>query len=882
MRIVGRLYRFLTALAPARLRRFHAQEMEDAFVAMVRQARARGRGPAAATVVRAYIDVLIAAGRYRLRRPPPAGRRPERSLMMLPSDIRAALRAFHRQRLSTGLVLMMLSLGIAANVVVFSLVSDLYLKPFPFPNPEELVYLNEKAPRWNLEETSINYPDFVQWRTAARRFRSLALYDGASFNLADGAGSERIFGAAVTHDFFGVLQVEPLLGRVFRPEEDVPKGPNVVIISERLWRDRFNGRADILGQPLRLNGLAFEIIGVLPRYAEFPNASLVWIPLREDPNSQDLSYSYDGVGRLFSGASIADAEQDLLQAHTAVWAIRDKERIVSPFVRPLRDQFVGSFRPIASALGGAVVLLLVVACANVAAVMLARAIARRREMGIRLAIGANRLRLLQQLFVENVLLALVAGAIGVGIGRWALRLLVTSVADILPQWATFAFDWRIALFAVVLTLVAAVLFGWAPALHAVRGDLRTAMQDAQSGGSTVSPRGRRTLTWLVGAQFALAAVLLVAGALLARAFDRVRDIDPGYRPDGVLLFSVTLPSSQYGDDAKLLAFWDNLLGRLRAAPGVDASGIITCPPLSCHWGNFYTIEGRAPLAAGEANPVVLSRLAGAGYFETMGIGLHAGRFFDDRDGRKGAAPSVIVNETFVRTFWPNESSVLGKRLRFNSDTTWITVVGVTKDVKHYGLERPMRPGLYFPAPMIPFRTSSMAVAVRTTTDPSSFAPTARRIVSDLDPELAVYRVRTAREMLADSMRTRATYSWMLAVFAGLTVLLALGGTYGVTSYLVGQRTREIGIRMAMGAQARDIVGTMLRSMSGAIAAGLTAGLAVAMSLAPFLGDLLFGVSPRDPVVITITAMLLAMSAMLATMVPARRAARADPMLSLRT
>jgi predicted permease len=459
---------------------------------------------------------------------------------------------------------------------------------------------------------------------------------------------------------------------------------------------------------------------------------------------------------------------------------------------------------------------------------------------------------------------------------------VASAAEALPRGATFALDWRVAFFAVGLAVATTVLFGWAPALHAIRGDLRGAMQDAVTGASTVSPRGRRTLTGLVGAQFALAAVLLVGGALFARAFGQVRAIDPGYRPDGVLLFSVALPPSVYDDGSKRIAFWDSLLERLRRAPGVDAAGVISCPPLGCHWGNFYQIEGRPAPKPGEPDPVILSRLASAGYFEAMGLRLREGRFFDDRDGRDGAPPAVIVNETFVRTFWPNDSSVLGRRLRFNGEPqTWITVVGVAEDVKHYGLERPMRPGLYFPAAMLAPRTATMTVAVHTKTDPDSFGPAARGLLQELDPALPMFGVATAAAMLSDSMRARATYSWMLAVFAALTVVLALGGTYGVTSYLVTQRAREIGIRMAIGAQARDIVRAMLRGTALVVAVGVAAGLLTAMLLAPRLGDLLFGISPRDPLVLGAAALVLAAAALAAMIVPARRAARSDPMLSLR-
>ncbi|HET9267659.1 MAG TPA: FtsX-like permease family protein, partial [Vicinamibacterales bacterium] len=604
---------------------------------------------------------------------------------------------------------------------------------------------------------------------------------------------------------------------------------------------------------------------------------------------------------------------------------------------PLRENFVSQFKTIASALWAAVTLLLVVACANVAAVMLARAIARRREMGIRLAIGANRLRLLRQLLIENAVLACVSGALGIVIGRWALSLLVAATEGTLPAWALFDFDSRIVLFAVLATVATTLLFGWAPALHAMRGDLRSAMQDTTAG-STMSPRGRRTLTWLVAAEFTLASVLLVGGVLLFRAFSQVQRVDPGFRPDHALSFSLSLPGASYADGAARLAFWDRLLARLRTTPGIDAAGIVTCPPLTCHWGNFYRIEGRAPLGKDESNPVVLSRVASDGYFEALGLRLLAGRFFDEHDGRaafkaeadararqaeadarareaegarpgsaRGALPtpppsapppadrSVIINESFLRMAWPGVTpqQAIGRRIAFNDQTApWINIVGVTADIKHYGLERPMRPGLYFPVPQQASRTGAMAVIVRTKGDPESATSTVRQIVGEIDRTLPLYRVQTMERAIADSLRTRATYSWMLAVFAGLAFVLALGGTYGVTSYLVTQRTREIGIRMAMGARSADILRAVLRGSLSPIGLGVALGLASAVWLAGLLTgaettpssaapNLLFGVSPGDPSVIAGAAVLLALAALVANWIPARRAARTDPATSIR-
>ena len=878
-----RRYRQLLRLAPLRLRDRHAAGMEDAFVDAWRSARASGRWAAARVWLRATLD-LLAAGRY--RRPAslplslPAVRR-ERPTLMLGTELRSALRSFRRQKFATSLVVVMLGLGIAATIVVFSLVNEHFLRPFPFPEQERLIYVNEKAPRWNLETTGVDFVDFNQWRKASTKLEGIGLIENRSLNLSDDDSAERIVGAAVTFDYFAALRVSPILGRLFTAEEDRPKAADVMLISERIWAQKFARDPHVLGKTMRLNGRPFEIVGVMPKEAEFPDEAAVWIALRGDPNQRGNSYSYDAIARMKPGVTAAEAEQDLLQAHAPIWETRDKEKVVSPYVLPLREPFVRDFRTIARALGIAVGLLLVVACANVAAVMLARAIARRREIGIRLAIGAGRWRLLRQLFIENLLLAVIGGALGFLLGRWALHLLVISIATLLPSWTRFALDWRIVGFSAALSIGTSLLFGLAPALHAVRGDLRTTMSDSVAG-STVSPRGRRTLGWLIAAEFMLAAVLLVGGVLLVRAFNAVRHTDPGYRPDHVFVFSASLPGVKYPDGPARMAFWDRLLERIRATSGVETAGLISCPPLTCHLGNFFRIEGRPPNPPGQSDPVTLTRVASDGYFEAMGIRLKFGRFFDATDGREGGERVVIVNETFVRTFWPGETNAVGKRIRFNDDKApWITVLGVAGDVKHYGLERPMRPGLYFPPRQMPDILGTLAVAIRTTGDPEGFASAARSILHELDPMVPLYRAKTAEAMLKDSMRTRATYSWMLAVFAGLALILALGGTYGVTSYLVSQRTREIGIRLAMGARSADIAGAVLRSSLFWIVSGVALGLVASIFVAAQVGELLFGVSPRDPSVLAGTAVVLALAAMAANWIPARRAARTDPMVSLR-
>ncbi len=876
-----RVYRALTWLAPARIRRRHRDEMEAMFADALDAAGGSARTRALIWINAAWDILRLRLHHTVRRRRDVPGIAHQRPTLMLGNDFRYTLRWLARQKTSTSLVVGMLGVGMAANIVVFSLVNALFLRPFPFPEPGRLVDINETAPRWNLDVVGINFPDFHQWRQANQTFESMAIYDPGAYNMSDERGAERIEGASVTYDFPRVLKIRPLLGRTFTAEEDRPKAPAVVVIGEGLWEERFGRREDVLGRTLKLNGVAHTIIGVVPRLAEFPGRVRLWVPFAGDPNQPYQSYGYNAVGRLKPGISVADAQKDLLRTQQPIWDARDKERIVSPYAKPLHEQFVRDFRSTANTLLTAVVLLLFVACANVASVMLARALARRREIGIRLAVGASRMRIARQLFAENLVLSTLGGVVGLVAGRWALRLLLVSAGEQVPAWADFGMDVRVIGFAIALIALTALLFGWAPALHAVRGNLQGAMHDA-SRGTTGGPGGRRTLSALVTAEFALAAVLLVCGGLMLQAYQRVQKTDPGFRVDHVLTFSVALPEATYGDDdhpEKTLAFWDRLTQRFTAMPGVEASGLVSCPPLGCHWGMFVQVEGAPPPAPGQANPVVLFRPATPGYFDAMGIRLKSGRFFNDADGR-GGNHAIIVNETFARTFWPGVVDPVGRRVRgSNKDSKWNTVVGYVQDVKHYGLERPMRPGVYVPLVQVPSRT--MTVAIRTAGDPAAIAAPARTLLREMDPDLALYRVETMEQSLRKSLTQRSLYSWLLGVFAGIALVLALGGTYGVTSYLVSQRTREIGIRVALGARRKDITSTVMRGSLIVVAAGVVLGTLASIVAARGLADRLFGVSPHDPRVLSAAIAVLAATAILANWVPARRAARIDPMRFLR-
>jgi putative ABC transport system permease protein len=876
-----RFYRIMLRLLPQSIRDRYGPEMEALLAEHLVEAKRRGGGRLLLIWLGATRDVLSRSVYERRRRWKRA--RKGRRVSMFATDVKTALRGFVREPGMTVLMVLMLTLGIAANIVVFSLVDGLFLRPLPFRESDRLVYLNETAPRWNLEYTGINYPDFHGWRENARLFEGLALYDGQSFNLSDGQNAARVEGLAVTYDFTAVLGIRPELGRAFTEEEDRPGAGRVAMLGWHFWQTRFGGAPDVIGRTLRLDGEPVTIVGVLPRTAVFPNPADVWVPLAGDPAQAWQSYSFEGIGRIKRGVSLDQARADLDRAHEPVWAAADTSHIVSPRLEDLREHFVGDYRPMALALAGGVALVLLIACANVASVLLARASARRKEIGIRTALGAGSWRVARQLLTESLLLSLGAGGVGLLLGYWGSRALIASVPDQLPAWAVFTLSWRVIFFSFLASTIVAVLFGWAPVVQARRSSLASVLS-AGTTRSTISPGGRRTLNGLVVAEIALALVLLVSGGLLFVAFQQLRAVDPGFRTDNVVSLRISLPPSM--DDGspegigRGLVFFDALLERVRALPGVDAAAATSCPPLSCHQGQFVEPEGGTPPAPGQPDPVILTQIATPGYFEALDIRLTTGRSFVESDGTADSAGVVIINEMLAEQLWPGVTDPVGRRLRFRgSDGPWLTVIGVAENVKHYGLDEPSRPSLFVPLRQR-FR-GSLAVLAHASVNPASLIAPIRSIVRELNPDLPVFQVGSMASALAQSMALRRTYSRFLAIFAIVALALAAGGLYGVVSYGVNQRTKELGIRVALGARREQLVGMVLRQGMWLLVAGLAIGTLAAIGAVRLLSSLLFGVRDGDPLVFATAAAVLAGTAIVANLVPAWRASRLDPQAALR-
>jgi predicted permease len=883
--LLERVFRALLSILPADMRERDGDEIEALFADEIDAARSRGSHRLWWLMIASAWNIVRRAPYEHWRR---RGRhRNEDSTMRsFLADLRFAARSFSRQPGATALIVVTLTLGVAANTAVFAIVDGLFLRPFPFPEPDRLVYLNERAPSWNLELTGINYPDFHTWRERVKTFDAIALWGESSINLADDAGAERATGLAVTYDFPKVLGIRPVLGRSFTREEDGPTPSRVVMIGTGLWQTRFGGSRDVIGQSLRINSLPYTIIGVLPREADFPGNTQYWVTLNGDPNQKGQSYGYEGIGRLKRGVTVEQARADLMSAHAPIWAQFDSAHVVSPRIAALREQFVTNFRTMGQALGAGALLVLLIACANVAGAMLARSIFRRREIVIRMALGASARRVGRQMITESLALAAIAGVIGTLLGRWGIRLLVAAAPDQIPGWVQLQASGRTVVFAALVIVLTALVFGLVPALQSRRADVAGSL--AWGGGGSRTSVGlpqRRLLDTLVVIEIALALVLLAGSGLLARAYSNIRNTDPGFRPDGVTTFSLSLPRAKYSDGFAQWRFYSRLVERLENAPGLASAGIVTCLPFGCHWGRFVQAEGAPPPRKDAANPVVLIRYASTDYFRTMGIALARGRVFGADEARPNGPHPVVINEQLAKQLWPNVADPTGRRMIWNGDTTstdWMTVVGIVKDVRHYGLVDPMRPGLYLSAGDVDSATSrgTYGVAVRSTGDPAQVAAAVRGIVRELDPEVPLIQLQTARAALDRSIAPRRTIAFAFLAFGGVALVLALGGIYAVLSYVVGRRRQEIGIRMALGARRGQVVGLVVRQGLRLVGLGVVIGLPIALVAMGSLSSLLVGVTPRDPLTYGVAILLLTATAVVSALIPARRAAGVDPKQAL--
>jgi putative ABC transport system permease protein len=795
-------------------------------------------------------------------------------------DIKYAVRVLARQPGVTFVAVLTLALGIGANSAIFSAVNAVLLRPLPYDDPDRLVTLWEKRPLEGVMDNVVSPADFADWSKMATSFDSMAAMSVVPADLTGVGDPVRLFVGAVTTQFFDVLRVNPLLGRGFRPEEGVAGKHRVVILGHKLWTTRFGSDRSIVGRTLALNGIPHEVVGVLPQTFEFPDDTLdMWAPIPLEGLPEPLpraSHQYSVYARLKAGVSLEQARTDMDRVGKLLeQQYPDTNRGHGAWAASLEDRLKTPVRRSLLLLLGAVAFVLLIACVNVANILLAKAAGRRREMAVRAAVGAGRTRLAGQMLTESLVLALLGGAAGLFVAWWGIALLRQLTPEGVPLLGLshLRLEPRVVAFTAGLSLLTGVLFGFLPAWHLASRDVNVSLKD---GGR--SPGGvRRTLrVALVVSEIALASLLLVAAGLTLRSFQSVLNLPPGFQTKGILTASVALPASRYRVDPSLLAAFDQIEEKLRSLPGVRAVGATSMLPLSGRDGRRGVgIEGRTPTpdTPTRAHP----RAVTPGYFQAIGITLLAGRPFTPADS--ATAPKVaIVNDTMARRYWPGVSPI-GKRLRLGGTEEWIDVVGIVADVKHWGLEAAVNPELYLPLPQYLSRGVTFVVAADG--DPASLAPALRDRVRGFDPDLPLSGVRTMEEVASVSVASRRAGMLLLAVFGGLALVLAAAGIHGVMSHLVALRTAEIGVRMTLGATPGKVMGLVLREGTIQALIGLAIGLTGGVLLMRTFQSMLFGVAPADPLTLSVVGLGLLTTAVAACVIPARKAMRVDPVNAMR-
>jgi putative ABC transport system permease protein len=814
-------------------------------------------------------------------------------------DLRYGIRMLLKNPAITFVVILALALGIGANTAIFSVVNAVLLRPLPYDAADRLVFLNERSQ--TLDEMSVAYPNFIDWRAQNQSFEKLAVYNRASYNLTGDGEAERIITGQVSADLFPILRANAALGRVFTNDEDKPGAAPVVVLSYALWQRRFGGQANIINQSITLNGKSYTVIGVMPRDYLFPSRVEMWVPV--GPISADSAWQQRGnhpglfgVARLKPGVTLAGAQADLdkiaVNLEKQYPNVNAGNRIK---IQPLLEAFVSDVRRTLWVLFAAVGFVLLIACANIANLLLARASARQREMAIRSAMGAGRWRIARQLLTESVLLALVGGTLGLFLARWGVDLILYVSPNAIPRAREIGLDWRVLGFTVAMSFLTGILFGLVPALQAGGVDVHETLKETGRG----TTRRHWLRSSLVIVEVATTLVLLIGAGLMVRSFYRLQGVNPGFSYDHLTSFSVSLPNKKYATPEQRLAFYNALLNNLRGLPGVESTAAATGLPLGNNgWQTGFIIDGR-PAPPPSDTPLMEACSVTPDYFRAMNIPLRRGRYFNDRDDRSFLAgrdlsklsddekemagvSSIIVDEEFARRYWPNEDAV-GKRVKLgggNPKAPTVTVIGVVGRVKMDGLGQDShRVQGYFPSAQLP--NGDMTVILKASSDPTQLVASVRQQVRAVDADQPIYGIRTMENIRSESVAPERLNLTLLSLFAGIALVLAVVGIYGVMSYSVTQRTHEIGIRMAIGAQPRDVFRMIIGQGMMLALIGVAFGLAGAFALTRLMATMLFGVEPTDPLTFATIALLLTGVALVACYVPGRRATKVDPVVSLR-
>ena len=810
-------------------------------------------------------------------------------------DLRYAVRMLLKNPGFTVVAVLTLALGIGANTAIFSVVNGLLLHPYGIPHPERLIAVRARYEKLNLKNISISVPDFTFVRDNKQTFAAAAIQMQGDFNYATGSWPLRLRGARVTSQWFDVFEATPLLGRVFTPEEDQPNANREVVLAYHTWKSIFGGDTAIVDRSVQLNQQPYKIIGVMPENFQWPSQTDLWAPLGLPPDAfvidNIFNESYFGVARLQANAKFSNAATFLNM--TSQQVIDDPRTQGYPkasgwglFAVPFTEFVYGDVRTPLLILLGAVSFVLLIACSNVAGLLLARASARAKEFSIRTALGGSPWRLARQMLTESVALAVVGMAFGLLFAWQAVRALLWLAPENFSTGLSIHLDWYVLLFTALLAGASAVIFGAAPAWQIAFLDPQQNLK--QGRGMTDGSRARHLFrSGLVVAELSLALVLLASAGVFVKSLSKLKDVDVGFRPHGLMTAAFALPERQYDTPAKQIAFLDSALDRLSNSPGVESAAAGVPLPFSGFGGSAsFQIDGRVS-PPGDPGPHGDVRAVSPRYFDTMGIRLIRGRAFTDQD-RLGGQPVAIVDENLARDYWPNQD-VIGKRIRNGRNAAWKTIVGVVAPVRHSqvageessgGAVQGSGKGVYY-FPLDQENSSAVFLVARSHGDPAALEATIREAVHQVDPSQPVSDLKTMDQRIAISMGPRRSAVALLSVFAAMALILAAVGLFGLIRYNVTQRTQEIGVRMAIGATARDVLRMILGESLRLAAWGVLGGLIAAFALTRVLASMLYGVSATDPLTFVAMAFLLTLVALMASWIPARRATRVDPLVALR-
>jgi predicted permease len=795
-------------------------------------------------------------------------------------DCRHALRALLHSPGFSLVATITFALGIGVNTAVFSVFNGVLLRPLPYPDPNRITMIWMDNRRQAIKEDITSYPTYRDWRAQSTSFAHMAAYSRTAFNLTGAEEPERLQGAQTTASFFDVMGLQPVIGRIYSEAQETPGNDAVVLLSHGLWQRRFGGAADVLGRTITLNGQPHEIIGVMPAALQVPADAELWKPLAPSEGSRNARGAFwlPVIGRLKPGVTTEQAQTEMSGIAARLEEAFPANKGFGAYVVTLHRQLVGDIERSLLVLLGAVGCVLLIACANLGNLMLGRTSARRKELAIRTALGAGRGRLVRQIVTETFVLALIGSILGLLLAYWAIGFFIALGGESIPRPEAIGIDARVLMFTLMLAIVSSLIAGVIPALQASRPAVVEHLREGgREGGGTAS---RKTRSSLVAAEVALAFVLLAGAGLLVRTLWRMERVDRGFSPQRIATMRLSLPGALYAGPPEVRSFYARLLERVRALPGVEsaATGSGVLMPLLANSG-VYTIEGQ-PLPPPEEQVEYPVEVVSPGYFETLGVTLAAGRTFTEQD-HADATQAIVINETLARHGWPGQDP-LGHRMRpgtGNSRAPWFTVVGVIRDLRRGDLRREVRPELYMCALQVTPR--SQMLLIRTSGDPSAIVSTVRREIQAMNPQLPLFGVETLESQLSETLTSPRFRAVLLASFAIIALLLASIGIYGVTAHAVGQRTHEVGIRMALGARRGDVLKMIVAQHLAPALIGLAIGLAGALALSRFLRTMVYGVGMTDPITFMSMALALLLVTVAACWIPARRATRVDPLVALR-